>query len=109
MKPATLYNFSLLLVGANKAKRAEGKSLLSLGVGGGEPAEELQLSSALQKKMQQHVFLSKPEWRGEVEGNKQTNKEKKKMVSSSSWKGFLGAVDHAKERRVLECDLFMNG
>lgn len=77
MKPATLYNFSLLLVGANKAKRAEGKSLLSLGVGGGEPAEELQLSSALQKKMQQHVFLSKPEWRGEVEGNKQTNKQRK--------------------------------
>lgn len=42
-------------VGANKAKRAEGKSVLSLDVGGGEPAAELQLSSALQKKMQQHV------------------------------------------------------
>lgn len=56
-KPKTCNTVQFLapLVGANKAKRAEGKSLLSLDVGGGEPVEELQLSSGLQKKMQQHV------------------------------------------------------
>lgn len=60
-KPATLENFLLLwLCRSQQSKRAEVKA--------SQPAEELQLSGALQKEMQQHVFCQSLKTKGEKKG-----------------------------------------